>query len=353
MPVDPNILLSSRPTHGMSSTDFVSAIGQIQQVREQTEARRLAAEERRAAAQEAAAIRQRERQVQDTLREAVAFDPESGEPTVDWTKVTGHLDPAVSFKVLDTINQSQRNALDLRTTKMEFGTKSKLYLGTVAAPPVKESHYDKKLWDLAATTAYNEGAMSRQEMQAALALTDPAEIQRYTDAAIQTAQDIMRAGSPRPASRSAPARCATTRAGSRSRRGARSPREPSTAYREWQDYKAEGGTLDFNAYQTADANRKATRISVGGSEPLVAIVGPDGQPVLVPRGQAVGQRPASANGARATARPKANGKPAAFTDRCSRRSARSMHSRANSARATSTRSNHCRRKGSRARSTAG
>src|SRR5207344_264887 len=36
----------------------------------------------------------------------------------------------------------------------------------------------------------------------------------------------------------------------------------SPAYKEWQDYQAQGGTLDFNAYQTMDANRKAATVRV-------------------------------------------------------------------------------------------
>lgn len=34
------------------------------------------------------------------------------------------------------------------------------------------------------------------------------------------------------------------------------PQAPSPALREWQDYKAQGGTLGFDAWQTMDANRK-------------------------------------------------------------------------------------------------
>lgn len=35
----------------------------------------------------------------------------------------------------------------------------------------------------------------------------------------------------------------------------------SPSYLEWQNYKSQGGTLDYNAYQTMDANRKAPRIT--------------------------------------------------------------------------------------------
>ena len=308
MPIDPSILLSSRPPQGLSTTDFVSAIGQIQQVREQTEARRLAAEERRAAAQEAAAIRQRERQVQDTLREAVAFDPATGEPTVDWKKITGHLDPAVSFKVLDTINESKKNALQLRSTQMDFGTKSKLYLGTVAAPPVKEGNYDKKLWDLAATTAYNEGALSREQWTAALATTDQAEIQRATDAAIQTAAQLAGTKNLEKVTKYDPATGQTVETFVTPTEGAEFVQPPKTSPL---SYQSENVLLDgrpalasFNpqtgAYTVAgqDVTARVRPIPPQGPgpEPLVPIVGPDGRPVLVPRSQAVGKTPASAAG---------------------------------------------------------
>lgn len=48
--------------------------------------------------------------------------------------------------------------------------------------------------------------------------------------------------------------------------------EPSAAYREWQDYKREGGQLDFNAYQNMDANRKrpVSITNMGAPEPPVA-----------------------------------------------------------------------------------
>lgn len=45
------------------------------------------------------------------------------------------------------------------------------------------------------------------------------------------------------------------------------PAQHSPAYKEWQDYQAQGGTLDFNAYQTMDANRKAIRINAGQGSP--------------------------------------------------------------------------------------
>lgn len=45
------------------------------------------------------------------------------------------------------------------------------------------------------------------------------------------------------------------------------PAQHSPAYKEWQDYQAQGGTLDFNAYQTMDANRKAVRINAGQGGP--------------------------------------------------------------------------------------
>ena len=38
----------------------------------------------------------------------------------------------------------------------------------------------------------------------------------------------------------------------------------SPAYKEWQDAVANGSTLDFNAYQTADANRKKPTVNIGG-----------------------------------------------------------------------------------------
>jgi hypothetical protein len=47
-------------------------------------------------------------------------------------------------------------------------------------------------------------------------------------------------------------------------RKATAPDLHSPAYKEWKDYQATGGALDFNAYMTADANRKRPVVSVGG-----------------------------------------------------------------------------------------
>jgi len=48
-----------------------------------------------------------------------------------------------------------------------------------------------------------------------------------------------------------------------------------------------------NRVTEATAARTAARLASGSGEPLVAVVGPDGQPVLLPRSQAAGRRPAS------------------------------------------------------------
>lgn len=49
---------------------------------------------------------------------------------------------------------------------------------------------------------------------------------------------------------------------------------PSAALREWQDYKAQGGKLDFDAYQTMDANRKKPSINLSGMNALYADIDP-------------------------------------------------------------------------------
>lgn len=48
----------------------------------------------------------------------------------------------------------------------------------------------------------------------------------------------------------------------------------SPALKEWQDYKEQGGTLDFNAYMTADANRKKPTINLSGMNSLYADIDP-------------------------------------------------------------------------------
>lgn len=69
---------------------------------------------------------------------------------------------------------------------------------------------------------------------------------------------------------------------------------PASA-KEYEYAKAQGYKGTFEQYQNDDANRKRTVINTGSraAEPLVAIMGPDGNPVLVPRSQAAGKRPAS------------------------------------------------------------
>jgi hypothetical protein len=69
----------------------------------------------------------------------------------------------------------------------------------------------------------------------------------------------------------------------------------SPAYREYLDARREGYKGTFLQYQNEDANRKrpVTNVTMPGQEPVVAVVGPDGNPVYVPRSRAVGMRPAN------------------------------------------------------------
>lgn len=46
---------------------------------------------------------------------------------------------------------------------------------------------------------------------------------------------------------------------------AEGPAKTSAAYKEWQDYQRSGGNLDFNAYQTMDANRKQSKTTINYS----------------------------------------------------------------------------------------
>jgi hypothetical protein len=72
----------------------------------------------------------------------------------------------------------------------------------------------------------------------------------------------------------------------------------AAAQREWQEQQARA-QRDWQEQQRRDqrefqgAQNAAMRSVMGGNQPLIGIVGPNGQPVLVPRPEAVGQAPAS------------------------------------------------------------
>ena len=261
MPIDPSIPLSIRPpAPGPSILDTYQQITQLQE-------QKLAGEARRAAAQDAHAKRQREAQIEAAFQEAVVLDPVTQQPTVDYAKLLGRNVPAAAlFEVKKIIDATGEQAAKLQETNLSVEQKKAVYNAGIARA-TQAAGYDPDAFKFAIVGAKKIGALSQEETDTLLdaAERDPAAIQRWATGAIARASTAQ----PETGFTLGPGQVRYGAGGEQIAAGP--PKEPdasehSPIYREWQDYRSTGGTLDFDAYMTQDANRRRTVIHTGAAQ---------------------------------------------------------------------------------------
>ena len=158
--------------------EMLSTVAQIQGLREQTETRRLAAEEARR--------HTRQQQIDQALQEPVTFDPATGQPMVDYGKLTGHLPPGVLFEVRQQLAEDAERLTKARTSSLALEKEFREVRGS-SARTIRAADYDPKLFHIEANVLRNAGALTPEQYAAALELTDPAQIRAVLDNAIAQA----------------------------------------------------------------------------------------------------------------------------------------------------------------------
>ena len=299
MPIDPRIPLMGQSAQGPSPTEVFSQIAQLQAMRQQAEERAEVAAEKRA-------VRERQKQIETAMQGAITLDPD-GQPTVDFAKLVPHLPAPVLFEVKKVVDEGKKLAIDLRASNLTYEQKQVAYRGAVARG-IAVGGYDQTLFETGIVSARRAGALSQAETDQLLSqAADPAFRKRTIDSAIE--QAVALAGGQAPNLEKVTTvengqevtKFVTPTAGASY---PTAPKAPAALSYQAKDVLLDGkpamasfnpqtGTYTVNG-QDVTARVRPIPPQGPGPEPLVAIIGLDGKPVLVPRGQAVGATPASA-----------------------------------------------------------
>lgn len=309
-PLDPNIILRSvpPPTPIQSPMEVLSAITQIQGVREQAEARRAATEERRQAGEERrqkaadeAAKRAREADIDSLLQRAVTRDATTGELSVDYDQLIGHLPADKFYEVKKQFDEDKTRLIDLRT-KTTALEKDHLALRGSVARSIEASNYDPTVWGIGVRVLRNAGALTPEQATQAEAITDPEQMKRLVTAAkaaeaeakLEKIETVDAEGKP-------VTKFVQPSAGSTY--PVAPPKPPTPAYQQ-KDVLLDGkpAIVTFDSHsgksfvgdQDVTARVRPIPPQGPGPEPIVSIIGPDGKPIYVTRSQALGKTPGGA-----------------------------------------------------------
>lgn len=284
MPIDPSIPLSVQHPQMMSLADLQhmrlqQQTGQQQlQIGQQQIASNQALEaERRDELARKQRVDQQTQTINQLVQKAFKIDPDTGvamfdRPTLEQAMVqSGNFDryPAM-VEHIDRMEESSRKMAAERRT-------------TIARTLVGITEQGNKPGDLLAGAAFLKanGAVTDDHLQSVLQALGPDDSPEAVGALVDKLgsglpeyRDLRNAEAKRK-SDLAHVNAETTHLTSQARKAdadaalvlSGGKPEHSPAFKEWQDYQSQGGKLDFNAYQTEDANRKrpVTNINAGGT----------------------------------------------------------------------------------------
>jgi hypothetical protein len=295
MPLDPSIPLSGRPVEVQNPLQTLSTIAQLQGIRE-------AAELRREAAEEARRKRRREEAYEQALQESMTLDPQTGQPKVDYTKLLGNVPAPVILDIEKALGEHTERMTRVQTSNLTLEQKKAEYFGGLART-VAAAQYNPVAFGVAITTARKAGAMTAAQADEILAAVeqDPTQIKAFTDAAI--AQVTEPKGVEKIATVDAQGRPVTQFV--QPTAGASYPAAPKDVNLQAKDVLLDGrpALANFNpdtgTYHVGgqDVTARVRPMPEPNPLQLVSVIGPDGKPVYVPEGQAVGKTPGSAAGA--------------------------------------------------------
>jgi hypothetical protein len=162
--LDPRIPLMGQAAPIQNPLETITAIAELQDVRERTEARRLAGEEARTK-------HLRQQQIGAAYRDAIKVD-DKGEVTVDYALLTNHLPPDLIPGVIKELQADKASALTLQKTRMELAKLGQEHLGS-AARTIIAAKGDQHIWDLELDVAHKNGALTDDGYQRLLQIQDP------------------------------------------------------------------------------------------------------------------------------------------------------------------------------------
>jgi hypothetical protein len=173
MPIDPRIPLGVNPPQIQSPFEAIGAIAQLQGIREQTEARRLAAEAARTK-------HLRQQQIDAAYNGAVSVDPTTGKIKIDRAKLVADLPGSLVPGVMSELDKDEANALEIQTKTLELAKAKQTHLRS-AADTVAAADYDPVMFGVQLKGAHKLGALSDEDYDRFSAISDPAQIKALID----------------------------------------------------------------------------------------------------------------------------------------------------------------------------
>lgn len=175
MPIDPSIPLGVKSPEFQSPLEIYSTVAQLQGLREQTEARRLAAEEARQRGIEAREERAEKKQLAELYADAISIDPANGQITYNretlLAKAPRHLVPTL----LDQLQKDEVSMNTLIKSGFELDNARRLWLAG-EAPDVIDAQGNPDVWKTTLLRARHTKAIDQATYDREVALTDPAQI---------------------------------------------------------------------------------------------------------------------------------------------------------------------------------
>lgn len=283
MALDPGIPLSIKPIEIDNPLEVFSAIEQVKSQREAAELRRLAAEETRRKAKQQAQIAQ-------AYRQAITKDPTTGRPTVDFPKMMTLVPDEALPDILGALHSDESNQLDVETKTLALNAAREKVLGG-AGQAVVAAHGAPSLWQSRLQALRRLKAIDEPTYQLYSQITDPEDILHAAQSWVQNAGG--EAAKPQLVER-VNAQGQTEKVWVIPKVGESYVQPPSTTSAGYRWAIPPGEKVP--RLMSADEIRTTGATAPPPPNPLqlVSVVGPDGKPVLVPEGEAVGKRPGSA-----------------------------------------------------------
>src|SRR5262245_29886397 len=167
MALDPRIPLGVQMPQSQSPLEMLSQFAQLQDIRERTEARRLAGEEARTK-------HLRQQQIDEAYRDAITVD-DNGELSIDYGRLTQHLPGDLIPGVVKELRTDKASALGIQKAQMELDKLRQDHLGS-AARTVIAAKGDPNIWGLELRGAKGLGAIDDDAFDRLSAIQDPQQI---------------------------------------------------------------------------------------------------------------------------------------------------------------------------------
>src|SRR5262245_22205948 len=164
MAIDPSIVAGLRGPQIPSPTELLQTVATVQDIRERTEARRLAAEEARRK-------HLSEQQREAAYRDAVTVD-DKGELQIDYGKLTAHLPAADIPGVIEKFQASKLSAVNYQKARLEAENLGRQYLAN-AAQTVVGAKGDQVTWDTMLRGSRDLRLLTPEQFQQFSAVQDP------------------------------------------------------------------------------------------------------------------------------------------------------------------------------------